>query len=73
MEKCKRNPLEAIAGLLGVKPDEETLNAPLWPFRGKFDLDGLKEQAQSLMGGLIEKSAYCFEGKCCRNKRARIC
>ena len=27
MEKCKRNPLEAIAGLLGVKLEEETLNA----------------------------------------------
>lgn len=36
MEKCKRNPLEANAGLLGVKLEEETLNAPLWPFRGSL-------------------------------------
>lgn len=36
MEKYKRNPLETIAGLLGVKPDEETLNVPLRSFRGSL-------------------------------------
>lgn len=55
MEKCKRNPLEAIAGLLGVEPDEETLNAIASVVQGKLDLDGLKEQVQSLLGGLVGK------------------
>lgn len=55
MEKCKRNPLEANAGLLGVKLEEETLNAIASAVQGKLDLDGLKEQAQSLLGGLIGK------------------
>ena len=55
MEKFKRNPLEAIAGLLGVKLEEETLNAIASAVQGKLDLDALKEQAQSLLGGLIGK------------------
>lgn len=55
MEKCKRNPHEAIAGLLGVKLEEETLNAIASAVQGKLDLDALKEQAQSLLGGLIGK------------------
>lgn len=55
MEKCKRNPLEANAGLLGVKLEEETLNAIASAVQGKLDLDALKEQAQSLLGGLIGK------------------
>lgn len=52
IEKFKSNPVKTVTDLLNIKLDEDALNAIVTAVKGKINLDGLKAQAESVLGGL---------------------
>lgn len=52
IEKFKSNPVKTVTDLLNIKLDEDAINAIVTAVKGKIDLDSLKAQAESVLGGL---------------------
>lgn len=52
IEKFKSNPVKTVTDLLNIKLDEDAISAIVTAVKGKIDLDSLKAQAESVLGGL---------------------
>ena len=52
MEKFKKDPVKTVTTVLGIKLDDEIIDAVVTAVKGKIDLDELKDKAEDLLGGL---------------------
>lgn len=52
MEKFKKDPVKTVTNALGIKLDDDIIDAVVTAVKGKIDLDELKDKAEDLLGGL---------------------
>ena len=52
MEKFKKDPVKTVTTALGIKLDDDIIDAVVTAVKGKIDLDELKDKAEDLLGGL---------------------
>ncbi|MBE5782075.1 MAG: hypothetical protein E7329_02015 [Clostridiales bacterium] len=52
MEKFKKDPVKMVTDVLGIKLDDDIIDAVVTAVKGKLDLDELKDKAEDLLGGL---------------------